>query len=191
MKSKRQLLQFDEAGYLKAGVHNCSWATLQKLTLTNLHREMLGRKLVEFLRWPRLLGSFPQAYIGGGFISSRPFPQDIDLVLEMRHPFGPEAFTAMEPFFARGLDNILSTYSVHLHFWMEGSPTTILDYRSFFQYQRPQRTDCFTSTKKGIVRLSLLSEDFLVDFESINCQGIVCGSNGHIEEPVSPHAMAA
>jgi hypothetical protein len=165
---EKQFLQFDETGHLKAGVHSCSWAMLKKLTFTNTHRKRLGGKLVEFLKWPRRLGSFPRLYIGGGFISSRPLPQDIDVVLETQHPFGPEAFLAMEPFFARGLDDILGIYSVHLHFWMEGAPATLLDYRSFFQYQRPQRPDCFASKKNGIVRLSLPNEDFGLDFESLD-----------------------
>ena len=187
----KQSLQFDETGHLKAGVHNCSWTMLQKLTITNAHRERLGQKLVEFLRWPHRLGSFPQVYIGGGFVSNRPFPQDIDLVLETQHSFGPEAFMAMEPFFARGLDDILRTYSVHLHFWMEGAPTTVSDFRSFFQYQRPQRAESFTSTKKGIVRLSLPSEEFGLDLESLGLAEVGSFSRGSMDERERFQAIAA
>lgn len=160
MEYQGQLLRFEATGYLKPGVHDCTWGMLRKLTFTNSHRADLGRKLLRFLRWPLRMGHFPYVYIGGGFISDSPLPQDIDLVLETRRPFGPEAFGAMEPFFSRGLNNILSVYSVDLHFWMEGAPASLADYRSFFQYQRSLKMERLDAQKRGIVRLSLRLEDF-------------------------------
>ena len=131
---------------------------LQTLTFTNPHRRSLGDKLLKFLKWPHEAKTFVNAYVGGGFVSDRPFPVDVDLVLETKSPFGPEAFAAIEPFFFRGLDNILSDYSVHLHFWMEDAPKSVLDYRSFFQYVRPNRRRAFNLECKGILQLSLVSE---------------------------------
>jgi hypothetical protein len=160
MEDRGQLLQFEETGYLKPGVHDCAWDMLRKLTFTNSYREGLGGKLLKFLRWPLRMGQFPQVYIGGGFVSDSPSPQDIDLVLETRHPFGAEAFGAMEPFFSKGLDNILRTYSVDLHFWVEGGPASLADFRSFFQYQRAPKGDRFDIQMRGIVRLALNFEDF-------------------------------
>jgi len=160
MQDRGQLLQFEKTGYLKPGVHDCTWDTLRKLTFTSSYREALGGKLLRFLNWPLRMGQFPQVYIGGGFVSDSPLPRDIDLVLETQHPFGAEAFGAMEPFFFKGLDNILKAYSVDLHFWMEGAPASLADFRSFFQYQRAPLGDRFDIRKRGIVRLALNFEDF-------------------------------
>ena len=169
MNLENQLLQFEETGWLKAGVHDCSLEMLRKLTFTNPHRQNLGGKLLKFLRWPVQMGAFQQVYIGGGFLTNLPSPQDVDVILETRAPFGPEAFGAIQPFFLMGLDEIVEVFAVHLHFWMEGAPKALADYRSFFQYQRPLNRDGFDSKRKGIVRLSLSSEHFGASLESAHC----------------------
>ena len=99
MQAEKQILQFEETGYLRSGIHDCSWQMLEKLTFTNSRRQELGSKLLKFVRWPLGMGVFRRTYIGGGFMSNRASPQDIDLILETQHPYGPEAFSAMEPFF--------------------------------------------------------------------------------------------
>ena len=161
MQTENQILQFEKTGHLRAGIHDCDWQILLQLTLTNPHRRNLGTKLLSFLRWPFSMGVFPRIYMGGGFISNQAFPQDIDLILETQYPFGPEAFSAMEPFFSKGLDKILAVYSVHLHFWIKDGPPSLIDYRSFFQYQRPEKARCLDTKRRGIVRLSLLPEDWV------------------------------
>jgi len=167
MNMKTQFLHFEDTGYLKSGVHSCTLEMLQTLTFTNPHRRSLGDKLLKFLKWPYEAKTFMNAYIGGGFVSDRPFPVDVDLVLETKSPFGPEAFAAIEPFFLGGLDKILGEYSVHLHFWMENAPKSVLDYRSFFQYERPTRKSTFNLEGKGILRLSLVSEEVAQKMESL------------------------
>jgi hypothetical protein len=191
METEEQFLQFEETGCLKAGVHECTLETLQKLTFTNLHRQYLGGRLLNFLRWPLGLGTFEQVYIGGGFISNSPFPQDIDLVLEPKYPYGPAAFAALEPFFAKGLDNILNDYSVHLHFWVQGAPIAIVDFRSFFQYQRPGKNNCFDLKKRGIVTLSLSSQDFSVGLDLLCCTEWSHKCGEIMVAPVRPQSMAA
>jgi hypothetical protein len=166
MDTKQQFLHFGETGYLKTGVHDCTWDAFQKLTFTNSHRVDLGTQLMSFLSWPIRLGTFRWVYIGGGFVSRRPFPRDIDLILETQFRFGPEAFGAIEPFFAWGLDKILEVYSVHLHFRMEGAPSTHVDYCSFFQYRRSREVRCFNATKRGIVRLALRPEHLVTAYSS-------------------------
>jgi hypothetical protein len=64
----------------------------------------------------------------------------------------------MEPFFAEGLDTIVAKYSVHLHFWCEGFPGGLNDFRRFFQYLRPQDAAPLglkEGAKKGIVKVKL------------------------------------
>jgi hypothetical protein len=103
-------------------------------------------------------GTFAYAYIDGGFITNKALPEDIDVILQTRVSYGAEAFAAMEPFFAMGMDKIHARYSVHLHFWCEGFPGGLSDFRRFFQYLRPQDAAPLglkEGAKKGIVRIQL------------------------------------
>jgi hypothetical protein len=98
------------------------------------------------------------AYIDGGFISNKSSPEDIDVILLTRASYGAAAFAAMEPFFAVGIDVIYAKYSVHLHFWCEGFPGGMSDFRRFFQYLRPQDAAPLglrEGARKGIVRIKL------------------------------------
>jgi hypothetical protein len=145
-------------GYLPTGVHECSFEELEKRFATNAARITLCHRLADFLRWAGSTGSFSEAYIDGGFITDKALPEDIDVILQTKVNYGPAAFSAMEPFFAKGLDTILREYSVHLHFWCEGFPAGMSDFRCFFQYLRPQDAapkGLKEGARKGIVRLKL------------------------------------
>ena len=104
----------------------------------NSQRRELWSHFQEFLKRAVETGSFSHAYIDGGFITNKAAPQDIDLILQTRAPYGPRRSRRMEPFFAEGIDKIHTKYSVHLHFWCEGFPGGLSDFRRFFQYLRPQ-----------------------------------------------------
>jgi hypothetical protein len=83
-------------------------------------------------------------------------PEDVDVILQPKAPYGPEAFVAMEPFFVKGIEAIFEEYSVHLHFWCEGFPGGMSDFRRFFQYLRPQDAAPMKlqeGARKGIVRV--------------------------------------
>jgi len=145
-------------GYLPEGVHDTTLDAMRERFVINPLRSELWERLQEFLKRAVDTGSFSQAYIDGGFITNKPAPQDIDLILQTKVPYGPEAFKAMEPFFAEGLDRIHSKYSVHLHFWCEGFPGGLSDFRRFFQYLRPQDAAPLglnEGARKGIVRIQL------------------------------------
>jgi hypothetical protein len=152
------LPKFNYHGLLPEGVHDCKLDDLHERTVTNPQREILWRNLLAFLEWARSTGQFSCAYIDGGFITDKIFPEDIDVILQTRAAYGPAAFLAMEPFFAEGMDKIFQRYSVHLHFWCEGFPGGVSDFRRFFQYLRPQDAaprGLKEGAKKGIVRIEL------------------------------------
>ena len=152
------LPKFTYHGLLPEGVHDCEFADLQERMVTNPQREILWKNLLAFLEWARSTEQFSCAYIDGGFITDKIFPEDIDLILQTRASYGPDAFLAMEPFFAEGMDRIFEKYSVHLHFWCEGFPGGVSDFRRFFQYLRPQDAaprGLKEGAKKGIVRIEL------------------------------------
>jgi hypothetical protein len=152
------LPKFTYHGLLPEGVHDCELDDLQERLATNPQRELLWKRLVSFTEWAKSTDQFTCAYIDGGFITDKIFPEDIDIILQTRASYGPDAFIAMEPFFAEGMDTILQKYSVHLHFWCEGFPGGVSDFRRFFQYLRPQDAaprGLKEGAKKGIVRIAL------------------------------------
>jgi Family of unknown function (DUF6932) len=149
---------FNYHGYLPEGVHDTTFEQLHSRLVVNPTREMPWERLQEFLRSALATGSFSHVYIDGGFITNKAQPEDIDVILQTRAPYGAEAFAAMEPFFAQGIDEIYSKYSVHLHFWCEGFPGGLSDFRRFFQYLRPQDAaprGLKEGARKGIVRITL------------------------------------
>lgn len=158
MQETTILPPFNYHGYLPEGIHPTTLAELQARFATNPERLDLYQKLLKFLDWAVTTGQFSGAYVNGGFITNKTAPEDIDVILETRAPYGPAAFTAMEPFFGQGLESIFEIYCVHLHFWSEGMPGRMSDFRHFFQYLRPQEAAPLglkEATRKGIVRIEL------------------------------------
>jgi hypothetical protein len=149
---------FNYHGYLPEGVHDAALDQLHTRLVFNPKRTILWERLQEFLRWAVATDNFSHVYIDGGFITNKSDPEDIDVILQTRVPYGAQAFAAMEPFFALGIDSIYSKYSVHLHFWCEGFPGGLSDFRRFFQYLRPQDAAPLglrEGARKGIVRIKL------------------------------------
>ena len=145
-------------GCLPEGVHDCTLDQLHERFVINPTRMVLWERLQKFLDWAISTDQFSHAYINGGFITNKNIPEDIDVILQTRAPYGPEVFCAMEPFFSEGIDAIYAKYSVHLHFWCEGFPGGLSDFRRFFQYLRPQDAaphGLKEGAKKGIVRIKL------------------------------------
>ena len=149
---------FNYHGYLPEGVHDTTLDQLRGRLAFNPKRVELWDGLQDFLRWAVATGRFSHAYIDGGFITDKSNPEDIDVILQTRAAYGTAAFAAMEPFFAMGMDEIYTKYSVHLHFWCEGFPGGLSDFRRFFQYLRPQDAAPLglrEGARKGIVRITL------------------------------------
>lgn len=148
---------FNTNGLLPSGIHDCSLADAEKRFVLNPYRAELWKKLLTFVDWTRSLDSFDILYLDGGFISDKARPEDIDVILQTRAAYGTAALESMTPFFLRGLDNIFNEYRVHLHFWSEGFPGGIHDFRLFFQYVRPQDAaprGLQPGATKGIVRIA-------------------------------------
>ena len=159
--AEASVLSFDANGFLPVGVHDCTLDSLAPLVVFNDFRRGHWFQLMAFLAWPILNRRFTYAYLGGGFISSKPETRDIDLVLQTRSPYGPDAFTAVSRFFAAGLDQIENIYGVHLQFWMKDAPGGLRDYRAFFQYDRPQVLHHVLDPARGIVRLDLTAPNWI------------------------------
>jgi len=154
-KAESLVSGFDKNGFLPVGVHDCTLDSLAPIVVFNEERRGQWLQLMAFLAWPVLNRRFTYAYIGGGYVSSKPSTRDIDLVLQTRSPYGPDAFTAVARFFAAGLAEIEEMYGVHLQFWMRDAPKGMRDYRAFFQYDRPDVLQHVLDPQRGIVRIDL------------------------------------
>jgi hypothetical protein len=151
-----------ESGALSPGFHDCTLAETKRLVATNPQREKMWQNLISFISWPILTRKFSYLFISGGYLSLNEKPDDIDIVLQTREPFGPGSFKVLEPYFSVGLETILRVYSVHLHFWMENAPPGMADFRSFFQYVRPEKNHSISNfPQKGVIRIPLLVSDIL------------------------------
>jgi len=134
---------------------------LAEVTQINTHRRKMWMQLISFLAIPVLSNKFSYAYFGGGFVSNKPHPGDIDVVLETEDAYGPEAFAAVSRFFVIGLEQIEALYGVDLHFWMRDAPEGLSDYRNFFQYDKRSKKVSVLSPTRGIVRLDLREPELL------------------------------
>jgi hypothetical protein len=172
-------LPLTQTGRLVAGVHTYTLAELRPLVATTPYRRMMWSRFMAFLGLPILLGNFSYAYMGGGYPTETARPHDIDLVLQTREAYGPEAFHALERFFIFGLENIQEVYGIHLHFWMENAPPGICDFRAFFQYARPRLSHEFD--QQGLVRIALLAPDIREQY-----QRLLGGFELPDEEPTTP-----
>lgn len=153
----RERLTFETTGRLAPGIHGATFEALRRLTCFNHRRMQMWGKLVAFLTLPSLKNDFAFAYFGGGFLSTKPEPADIDLVLQTADPYGADAFTAISRLFVIGLNEIETVYGIHLHFWMPDAPDGFCDFRAFFQYERDRQSTVKLDPTQGVARLSLLS----------------------------------
>ncbi len=148
----------NSSGLLPKGIHEFSLDEIEAVFVHNPHRMKLWKKFREFLDWVRKLDQFAYLYLDGGFITDKTNPLDIDVILQTRSSYGTAALESMIPFCEFGLDKILHEYAIHLHFWSEGFPGGVQDFRLFFQYLRPQDAlprGLLKGATKGIVRIPL------------------------------------
>src|ERR1700677_1163048 len=155
------LPDFDASGHLPVGIHAGTLPALYRIVRFNEHRRKMWLQLSSFLIEPVIKHKFTAVYIGGGFVSTKAHPSDIDLVLETASPYGPEAFESVAPFFVTGLDKIEMIYGVHLQFWMRNAPSGLTDYLTFFQYDRPKNYTHVLNRSRGIVRIDLTESQTL------------------------------
>lgn len=152
------LPDLDKYGFLPPGIHHSSAAEISERFATSPLRRDLWNRSMTFLNRAAALGNFSSVYVAGGFISSKPAPSDVDIILEPVMPYGFAALKAMEPLFAQGLDKILVDFCVHLDFWCRGFPDGIWDRHEFFQRLKPTealRLGLPCEARRGIVRMNL------------------------------------
>lgn len=139
-------------GVLPAGVHNCDFDEAQRMF--GSHRETprraaLWTKLMQYVAWIQTLGGFHAICLDGSFISDKPDPNDIDVVLEIAPVFPAQAFAALDH------GTIKLNFELDVYPFIPGIGN---NFKLYFQYVR--QADALTrgmsdNDRKGILRISL------------------------------------
>jgi len=143
---------FDQQGFLPAGVHDCSFDEL-KARFGSFQscdrRPQLIARLEAFLSEARATGLIVGVLVDGSFVTSKPAPNDIDLILVVapNHSFGAD----LSPLEYR----VLSRRRVHRRYGFDllvacDDSDAYHRYVGFFQQIRFAPGDA-----KGILRLKL------------------------------------
>ena len=147
----------DEKGILPPGTHDCSLKEAEKAFVSPFHnskRKELWDSFLQFLEWVKQLGIFEYVYINGSFVTDKPNPDDIDVILELPSP------NAIGNIDQRIFDQnyVCKTYKIHLFLYWKGIASPLKDFREFFQYLRPEEAalrNANPGDKKGILRVKL------------------------------------
>ncbi|MGA9774254.1 MAG: hypothetical protein WBV94_34820 [Blastocatellia bacterium] len=78
---KRELLPFNSNGILKRGIHTITWEEFNNQFGYNEQRRKLLRGLLRGIRLLQRVGCHA-IYIGGSFVTTKKFPEDVDVVWE-------------------------------------------------------------------------------------------------------------
>lgn len=142
----------DEDGLLPPGVHDCTLEEVEERFgrfQKSDQRIRLFVKLQEYLREVQLTGFAVALLIDGSFVTAKPEPEDIDLVLVLKpdHDF----LKLLRPFEY----NVISKHRVRRHFRFNlvlvGEGSTDFDKAVRFFQQVRDRSD----RRKGLLRVSL------------------------------------
>lgn len=141
-----------KTGYLPAGVHLCDFTEIGISFAHNEHRLNLLHKLRDFMTFLEEKGLCLPYYVDGSYSTDKPFPRDIDLVLDCSAATGEQMRTAFA--LMRSRDEIKTDFDVDYWVYFPDAPS---DLRAFFQYVRVdelQAKRMSSGTRKGILRVN-------------------------------------
>lgn len=142
---------FDSYGLLPQGIHNCTVNEIEERLTWNLHRADLFSKFKDCLAneiEPRFLNP---VFFDGSYVTSKEYPEDIDIVLDLRQSPGPQQLEGLI-YMQESQASLMDQYNVH--FWI--NLASLNDFSAFFQYvgvKTARLKGLRPSHLKGILRL--------------------------------------
>lgn len=137
---------------LPAGVHDCTLHEAQQVLCTSDRRAVIWNGLLGFLNWAGHLPQ-PTAYlIDGSYVTDKPSPADVDLVVDITGCEEPDHelwFDAWE----QNHDYVKQAFEVDFYPFVVGVTS---DFSAFFQYIRVEealRRGIPPYVRKGILRV--------------------------------------
>lgn len=139
-------------GLLPAGVHSCTWQQARTRFAYNPHRRQVLKGLCKFVRAELQPLNLPAPlYLDGSYVRSKPFPADVDVVLDLSAFDLAAAAPALALWFEH--DRIKQQYFVD--FWPK-HPQIPNDLTAFFQYlgdKAASELGLARNWPKGILRI--------------------------------------
>lgn len=148
---------FTKNGILPVGIHDCDLNEIEAVFVHNRRRREIWNGFQRFLDLVRPIIEIDLIYVDGGFVTDKPEPKDVDIVIEY-----PDASTLIRLMnthsFLADRDAVRDAYLVDVLPCLPQLPTGINDLRVYFQYVRPQdalERGLPVGSKKGILRISI------------------------------------
>lgn len=146
---------FTPHGFLPQGVHDCTLTEIESRFCLNPHRCEVFGGLTGFIvaeLQPLDLTGFP-LYVDGSFSTSKEFPKDVDIVLDVNGCTKSQYISAMGLWMTR--ERFAEPYFVD--FWVK-HPTVDSDLSAYFGYIRAEQCRELgipDTTRKGMMRIQL------------------------------------
>ena len=122
--------KFDKHGLLPRGIHDCTLIEIGNLLARNSHRQNLFKNLTNCIYNEIRPLFYEPIYINGSFVTDKKYPDDIDVVLDLRDTSDRRKWKGLE-FMANHQSRLLHKYRVD--FWVNLPPIRN-DFSAFFQY---------------------------------------------------------
>lgn len=143
---------FTECGLLPPGIHDCSLVEVSVALCSNQRRLEIWEGLLGFKNWANALPS-PKAFlIDGSYVTDKPIPGDVDLVVDVTDCNDADReqwFNAWEAHH----EYVKNTFHVDFYPFVVGLGN---DFSAFFQYIRIDealRRGISPALRKGILRV--------------------------------------
>ncbi|WP_394353523.1 DUF6932 family protein [Brevundimonas huaxiensis] len=144
---------FTPHGLLPPGVHPCSLAEAAAALCTSEHRTNIWTGLEGFIGWAANLVGPTALYVDGSYVTDKPIPGDIDLVVDISGCDAPGQAQWLQAW-ADSHEHVKNTYHVDFYPVVMGQGN---DFVAFFQYVRAEealRRGIGLDVRKGILRVT-------------------------------------
>jgi hypothetical protein len=145
---------FTESGILPAGIHDCTIQEAQQLLSSNDHRAKIWTGFQGFLNWAGQFPNLGAIYIDGSYVTDKPLPNDVDVVLDITTCVDAEQALWVQAWSDHHV-YVKQQFMVDFYTFVVGEGN---DFSAFFQYVRVEEAlqrGISPATRKGILRVGL------------------------------------
>lgn len=154
ISSRMAIPDFTDCGVLPAGVHECTLPEARETLCYNDRRTAIWKGLIGFFDWAAGL-PLPTAYlIDGSYVTDKPVPGDVDVVVDITGCEEPEHQQWFDAW-SQNHDYVKQAFEVDFYPFVVGVTN---DFSAFFQYIRVEealRRGIPPYVRKGILRVEL------------------------------------
>ena len=145
---------FTDNGLLPSGVHGCTLEEAKQALCMNDRRVEIWTGLLGFVVWTQPLPKPDALLVDGSYVTDKPLPGDVDLVVDITSMTDAEQRQWFETWNAQH-EFVRRTYHVDFYPFVIGAGN---DFSTFFQYVRVEealKRGISPAVKKGILRIQV------------------------------------